>query len=472
MKTLSEMLDSVLNQTKFDCGRMEETTYGPTRWNYGSRPEETISPEELRDIIERGTWNAPDYNRAKSARVVCPNELISQMECQLRLDLRDYINPDTDLIGHAFPRMGMNGTMSSVLQPNGFYSIAVVSSVGDFARGLVRGAALIGVNKTFEFLSAWIEGQPVPYRTSALLNGVSVHESLISADGVRIDPLPWTSSELGPHLPKPKGVEATDFLGRTVVSIDTQASPPLFRPGSDGSRERVEATPIPSMDITAVCQALSLVSDRCVDIGFYWNDYGALANFTHSGNVPSWSFTSARLKIQMDVGWSVGTDLGSGATTLTPASDWTLNLAEERLHNTLNALLDSGSKTRTAVSRWIQSKDTAGRLPDRFIDLRIALEALYLQDFINEQSQEMRFRLSLLGAWHLGVDFADRSRIRKTLRDAYDAASSAVHTGSLEFNSRNQQLLEDAQALCREVILKLLDQGHPEDWGDIILGRE
>ena len=51
MKTLSEMLDSVLNQTKFDCGRMEETTYGPTRWNYGSRPEETISPEELRDII-------------------------------------------------------------------------------------------------------------------------------------------------------------------------------------------------------------------------------------------------------------------------------------------------------------------------------------------------------------------------------------------------------------------------------------
>ena len=252
MKTLSEMLDSVLNQTTFDGGRTEETTYGSTVRNYGSRPGETISPEELREIIEHGTWDAADINRARSARVVCPNELISQFESQLRLYLKDYIDPNTDRIGHAFPAVGMDGTMYSASQRNGFYSVAAASSLGDFARGLVRGAALVGTNRALEFLSAWADGQPVRYRTSAILNGLSVHESITPTEGVRIDPLPWTSSQLGPHLPKRKGVEATDFLGRTVVSIDTQASPPLFRPDSDEARRQVEAAPIPNVDITAL----------------------------------------------------------------------------------------------------------------------------------------------------------------------------------------------------------------------------
>ena len=46
---------------------------------------------------------------------------------------------------------------------------------------------------------------------------------------------------------------------------------------------------------------------------------------------------------------------------------------------------------------------------DRYIDLRIALEALYLEDFPDERTtQEMRFRLALFGAWHLGDNFKER----------------------------------------------------------------
>ena len=126
---------------------------------------------------------------------------------------------------------------------------------------------------------------------------------------------------------------------------------------------------------------------------------------------------------------------------------------------------------RIAVSRLILSKNRSEGLVDNFIDLRIALESLYLTDFINEQSQEMRFRLSLFGAWHLGADFGERKRIRKTLRDAYDAASGAVHTGDLDDSSDKRELLEDAQKLCRRGILKLLDEGPPRDWGDLILGE-
>ena len=108
---------------------------------------------------------------------------------------------------------------------------------------------------------------------------------------------------------------------------------------------------------------------------------------------------------------------------------------------------------------------------DQFVDLRMALEALFLRDFTNEHSQEMRFRLSLFGAWFLGQNFQDRRRIRKVLRDAYDAASGAVHTGDIAYTADNLTLLEDAQSLCREGILKLLRDGPPTDWGDLVLGR-
>ena len=108
------------------------------------------------------------------------------------------------------------------------------------------------------------------------------------------------------------------------------------------------------------------------------------------------------------------------------------------------------------------------QLEDRYIDLRVALEALYLKDFMNEQSQEMRFRLALFGAWHLGADWEERRSIRKTLRDAYDMASKAVHEGELPRKATGT--LPAPQDLCRRGILKLLREGAPKDWGDLVLG--
>ena len=107
---------------------------------------------------------------------------------------------------------------------------------------------------------------------------------------------------------------------------------------------------------------------------------------------------------------------------------------------------------------------------DQLIELRIALEALYLKDFTNERSQEMRFRLALFGAWHLGETFARRQAIRKTLRDAYDKASGAVHTGEVPVGAH--ATLKKARNLCREGILKLLEEEPLVDWGDMILGPD
>ena len=123
---------------------------------------------------------------------------------------------------------------------------------------------------------------------------------------------------------------------------------------------------------------------------------------------------------------------------------------------------------RIAVDRWRRSKRASASLEDAYIDLRVALESLYLKDFLNEHSQEMRFRLALFGAWHLATDLDDRRSIRKSLRDAYDTASGAVHAGEVADEARAS--LSGAQDLCRHAILKLLLEGPPRDWGDLILG--
>ena len=83
----------------------------------------------------------------------------------------------------------------------------------------------------------------------------------------------------------------------------------------------------------------------------------------------------------------------------------------------------------------------------------------------------MRFRLSLLGAWRLGADLEERREVRKNLLEAYDAASKAVQSGDLEY-FENQKLLSTAQDLCRRGILKLLMEGPPGGWGDLVLGIE
>ena len=105
-----------------------------------------------------------------------------------------------------------------------------------------------------------------------------------------------------------------------------------------------------------------------------------------------------------------------------------------------------------------------------FIDLRIALEAIFLKEITGEKNQEMRFRLALNGAWYLGNGLEERQTIRKTLRAVYDKASTAVHEGYVEVSKDNRELLADGQRLCRSGILKLLKEGSPDDWGKLILG--
>ncbi len=471
MGPLSEILNSIVGQLLRTETMRESPSPAPA-----FRPDEIGLSEQIQAMLEGNLGGEPKIISPRRTQTPL-DASISQLKSYLQCSLKDYIDPQTENIGYAFPewgpRRGSNRTERSTFQPNGLNSIECVSSLDSFARALAKGAVLIGVERVTGLLLGWLEGLPVEFRTSAIINGLNVNEPFTLANGVYIAPLPLSTDKLPPHLPRRRDVSEKDYLGRTVVSLDCSASPALFFPREDLKEAQTKALFTSDFDFNALCLALALEFDSFVEPGFYWNDYQVYNAFFFVDRSESWSAGNEHFRQRSDTDWSLNTNNSTGVTTLRLGEQPKPHISETQLYSTLRAVAEIESEpTQVAVSRWMKSKDTNKPLVDRFIDLRIALESLYLQDFPNEYTHEMRFRLALFGAWHLGIDFKNRSEIRKKLRDVYDMASKAVHSGNVDINDKNQELLSDVQDLSRRGILKLLQEGFPEDWGALILGVE
>ena len=468
MANLHELLDSILPNVRFDLGRGATHDGQPSR-SYASRPDEVVTANELRRMAQRG---GSDLHNAKHALLRCPDECVEEIRKYLSIFLKDYVAPDTDKIGYAFPsiRPGFSEGLS-VGQGNGLVCESSVTALDNFAKAAIQGSALVGSEKLEELLTSWEHGEPIRYRVCAILNGITINESFTPIHGARIEALPRSTAELPNFLPNLSSVGPDEYLGRTVVAIDCEVSPALFRPSSNYRHDGVEARMNCAADFQIICQTLSLLTDNLVEVGFYWHDYQELGNVFPSSGSTIWYPSPGRLESQTQPGRHLNRDFVTGVLTLS-IDDWAVQELNEAIAcDTLQTLAKPNfNSVRTATSRWMKSKSSWDGLVDQFVDLRMALEALYLRDFANEYSQEMRFRLALFGAWFLGNDFQDRQRIRKTLRDAYDRASGAVHTGDVDPTPENRTLLVEAQSLCRQGISKLLKQGFPADWGDLVLG--
>ena len=468
MVNLQELLDSILPNVRFDLGR-DSTRDGQPSRSYASRPDEVVSANELRRMFD---MSGLDLQTAKHAFLVCPDELVAEFKDYLSVFFEDYVDAETDKIGYAFAsiRPGFSEGLSVYLG-NGLVSESSVTGLESFAKAVIQGSALVGSEKIEELLTSWKQGQPIRYRTCAILNGITIEESLTPIQGAKIEALPRSTAELPSFLPNLSKVGLDEYLGRAVVAIDCEASPALFRPSSNYQNDRVKAKMNCAADFQTVCQTLSLLTDKLVEVGFYWHDYQELGNVFPSSGFSTWFGSPGGLESKTQPGRRLSRDFATGVVTLS-VDDWAVQelneaIASEALQTLAKPDFNS---VRTATSRWMKSKSSRDGLVDQFVDLRMALEALYLRDFANENSQEMRFRLALFGAWFLGSDFQDRKGIRNILRNAYDRASGAVHTGDVELTPENRTLLVEAQSLCRLGILKLLGEGFPADWGDLVLG--
>ncbi|MGP0095181.1 MAG: hypothetical protein ACLPKB_35295 [Xanthobacteraceae bacterium] len=132
---------------------------------------------------------------------------------------------------------------------------------------------------------------------------------------------------------------------------------------------------------------------------------------------------------------------------------------QARRHRTLRIPLDR-------LDRAAHDYDFA----DRSIDLGIALEALLLHDLDNQERGELKFRLSLRGAWLVGRDEPERTEIRKALAKMYDLRSRAVHSGSVDQSEESRDTIQRGTELCKQLIQKAIDADCLIDWNKLVLG--
>ena len=468
MPSLKEILESTLAETRFDLGKREVTRDG-LRTTWTGRPDEIVSATEVFRLATADNWTNEMSAQARSARVIVPDGAISRLHACLDDVLGEYIDPETGRIGHAFP-MGSAHHGGTSTEGGGVSSQSYESPKAEFAPLLLRGCAIIGTEVFAEMLTGWAEGDPVRYRTSAVLNGLYLKGGAELLPGIRLKPLPKSTAGAFGTTPIRSGSSIAEYLGRTVLSVDSIAAPAFYRPKPDGPISQVVARFVPDVVLDDICHALALESDSDVRIAFEWNDYGELSLYLSPGNSASRSRGRGGLDGRK-VGYSINMDFETGVESVSIPEDQISKISADRVGALIEAISgNKNSQFRVALSRWCKSRDSFGSISDQFIDLRVALEALYLKKFKGEQNVDMTFRLALFGAWHLGIGMKDRRKIRRTLRDAYGVGSRAVHGQSLEFNEENRRLLSEGQRLCRLGMLKVLEEMEPDDWEELILG--
>ena len=241
------------------------------------------------------------------------------------------------------------------------------------------------------------------------------------------------------------------MIGRVALSIEGEAGPALYLPSKVASdSNNMEHTwaggQIESLSIDSFCEAMSLACGGSIRWQFSWRDFGEIREFlsVYGGS----SFTNVPL--------------------FTNSSEFTQDHFEHarQIHNLRNARERNKAGLDTAVRRWIKSKSSESSFSDQLIDLRIALEALYLDNI----EGELRFRLASHGAWHISENTEERKANFYTLLQVYKLASSAVHGSDVKTNDKNKALLENAQILCRKGIMKRLREQEDPKWSDVIMG--
>lgn len=339
-----------------------------------------------------------------------------------------------------------------------FVSIGASVDVRQIAIESIWNACRIGIEPSAQLLYEWGNYGKISYYICAILSGVTIERPLDMGRGIHFELLPSSTrvfsrsnglgSSIAEFLP-----ERLETVGTLLVTIECDARPALYRPEEDRAEPKRTWTygPIPERLLDSLCEALSLACNSYVTWTFRWQ-HCPIEPGNHKGVIWDIALGSAR----------------GSRSAQKPMSKSHMEQAHDLLVNRIAKGNDgSRPKLELAIKRWMGSKSNTD-LEDKHIELRIALEALYLPDIRNE----LRFNLATRAAWHLGADFDERREYQKILRRAYDLGSKAVHASGIEYSEKTSKLLSDAQDLCRKGILKRLDETVEPNWNELILGKE
>ena len=456
METLKHILQSVLADVTFDPDWAAAAIGMPK-----ARPEDRVTPERLRQVHASACWRDDEWRRIRHAVPTIPDALRARLMAGLRQTFGTWLDED-GRIGHAFPAGRTDH--SSAVRNGHVWDVQYVSSLESFAEGLVRGAAILGTERVCSVLADWTRGAPVSFRITGVLDSLALDRPVSPARGIRVEPLPAASDQLPPGLPDRPGLVHYAYLGRTLVSVDAEAAPALFHPQDPvATAGAVRTTLKADLSVEDVSKALSLLCDESHPPAFFWHDHGDLAALGALGH--GWECDgTGRLGVLRHTD-RLRYDLNTAAVTL---DRQVRSLDEERLRGVVAGMRSPGRSVRVAIDRWMLAKGGRTDPADRLIDMRIALESLFLPNDL----RGARLALALYGAWYLGPGLRERKELFEKLRRAYGAGSGAVHRGEVADDAGGRVALAEGLDVCRDGILKMLAEGPPAPWPEMVLGAD
>ena len=410
-----------------------------------------VASGELCRRYEQSTWRSGEWGERLKIKPIYSAETRERLTSELQALLERYI--EDGHVGHAVA--SIEGFPITTVRSNGFTTKEMVSVLEDFRDYLIVATAILGAERVASHIGAWVDAKPLRYWTKVLLVGTRLDEPIMLDSRIGVERLSTMSNKL-PESLAGLGTEAPEtYLGGVVLSVAREATPAIFKPkkGENGqwnsSNDVRHSWALGNSSIDEFCEALSLSYGSCIRRKQMWLDYGELREFTAVSTRQS---EPARLVVD---------PLSNNVSLTQSALEEAWQLHRQRIsRNTKDGV-------GTAIGRWVNSMRPEATLQDQFIELRIALEALFLD---GKSQTEMSFRMATRGAWYAGGNIQVRRRNHKALVKAYRVSSAAIHAGAVEDSDANRGLLKTIQSLCRAGVIQRLSEDWEPNWEDMILG--
>lgn len=405
-----------------------------------------VRSQDAKTFYRRRQSLDPTWALANEKTLRVDEALMCSLTGSISSLLADFTNPNTGRIGNGLFNLTGGSSAHATLLP------------GEFAKMLVVAAVRLGTRRAAAYLFDWIDGAPLRSKLHTLVEGIRIDQA-IRVHGVELSMLAGASAELPFFLSNSvlgrDVIPAPRIQDAAVVSLDLEHRPALYRPEDDTDSfgfERLQTVSVnASLSDTsggAFCEAMMLACGRYVPWLASWETHNDVSAFMSS----------------FDGGGSYRTYPGAVGVSTDFTEAHLRSAIEICALRTQNAA--SGDiRLDLALRRWANSIERPG-IPDKLIELRIALEALYAR----KRERSLAAGIALRGAWHLGQTFAERIGYRDLLRKVYADASNVIHAGEPKHTSREESLVERGQEACRQGILKILREGLP-DWDHIVLGK-
>ncbi len=441
------------------------------RLNSTNRPQlpSVIDIHQYKSILQQ-SWK--DDSLDTSSLVMCYKAHIAGKSVELQLldfirtEYAEFINEE-DCIESAcsfIARGGPSGGFPLNYLLDQLLKIAIVygieKAVSDFERGAGKG------QQSFRYM--------------ALLEGIRVETEMQIFKGVRLAPLPLSTSEISNYLPDMVNfsISPHSLLGKTLLIIDASVFPIFYKPYPELFNDDYHEDKLPFHVEVAdgkfsdfkieefykyFCQTLSLSCNSAVQVIINWRSLpqDELFNLSKLGvNHIAYGYNTGEFD----------TFVGVNKVQIQKT---------KYLYDVLtDSEIEIREKLQIPIDRWIKSKAESNPV-DKMIDLGIAFEALYLP---KANVDQLSFQFRLRASWYLGKDKADRKMLIDEFKSIYTLRSKAVHNGELPQRVKvkkgesvpTSEFITRAQNLCRDSIMKILEDGefpNSNYWNNLILGE-